>query len=187
MARNEWCRTLPRDWHGAIPMRDAVDVSDVDARTDELLRTATEAAKQGTPISVNRKLVQPGRIRSAAGRRFMPAPVWRQVVGGCAELVAAEVSEVMTRVYKRPKDIGGRRVAPPYLIARRLFAVCIGRAQINRFGWEWLPAWETKTQMTMDAHKGRAYLSDAPEYMDDVSVWTDMLVVEYGKCREVIR
>jgi len=168
---------LARNWHSSIHVRDTTDTGDVDPATDLLLRAASQAAIQGEPVRVRRTLVSPGELPRTVWGAKWPNPVWRQVLEGCADLVAAEMAPTL----KRREEMGKRQAAPNHVLARRLFAACIVRSRAVHV-WEYVPAWCHASEMREDANAAAKYLSEeAREYLPHIRVWADMLAVEYGK------
>jgi hypothetical protein len=155
---------IPRDWHAHVELAESVDVGDLDADTEAALRAASEAALAGTPIPVRRTLPWG---EPYAHRRPITVPEWHRVLTEVCHWYCAEVGEVMTREWAKPKGAprAGPQPLPPYLIARRIFAAALQAA--GGYSYEVVPVWSGDGAKRVDAARGRAYLKDATA--DDVS------------------
>ena len=175
MGHNVKSYTLAREWHESVAMKDAPEVGDVDACTDQLLRAQSQAALEGEPIRSERA-VRPIQPWSPMHRRVrQPSPVWLQVVQMASELCAAEVSAVLTK--KRSKSSG--RIEN-HVTARKMIACAMKKAKMKRAVYEQLPVWRNRNELAEDRDLCVKVLTEAPEYAEDINHWAVMLSVEYG-------
>ena len=155
---------IPRDWHSHVELSEPVDVGDLDAHTEARLREASEAALAGTPIPARRELWWGEPHRAQAPVRL---PEWHRVLTEVCHWYCAEVGDVMTLAWAKPRGAPreGAQPLPPYLIARRIFAAALQAA--GGYSYEIVPAWSGDVAKRVDAARGRGYLKEATA--DDVS------------------